>query len=242
MESCDSIKTLAHSLRLSAFESYSQYVKPGMSVEDALVELMSQECSRRNDALVKRRVRDAGLPNGKTIDTFKIVPSVPHLKKEQVDSLISCRFIENGSNVCALSGSGTGKTHLMAAVSRAAIQLGYTVRFLRVSDMLTMLSEASTEKRLGAMMKTLLKVDMLALDELGYISLSVKKSQLLFDVIAKRCEAGSSIYVTSNYEFSRWKDFIGDSVLTKALVGKLAGDAIILNMNGEDYRLASKKP
>ena len=129
----------------------------------------------------------------------------------------------------------------MAAVSREAIQLGYIVRFFRVSDMVTMLCEASTEKRLGTIMKILLKIDLLSLDELGYISLSVKKSQLLFDVIAKRSEAGNSTYVTSNYEFSKWKDFIGDPVLTKALVGKLAGDAIILNMNGEDYRIASKR-
>jgi len=236
-----SIKELAQTLRLPAFESYAECVKPGMSVEDALVELMSQECARRHEALVRRRVRDAGLPNGKTIDTFKLAPSIPHLKEEQVRSLATCRFIEDRLNVCALGGNGTGKTHLMAAVSREAIQLGYTARFLRVSDMLTMLGEASTEKRLGAMMKTLLKVDLLSLDELGYVSLSLKKAQLLFDVIAKRSEAGGSVFVTSNYEFSKWKDFTGDTVLTKALVGKLAGDSIVLNMNGEDYRLASRR-
>jgi len=237
-----SIKELAQTLRLPVFESYAECVKPGMSIEDALVELMSQECARRHEALVKRRVRDAGLPVGKTIDTFKLAPSIPHLKEEQVRSLATCQFIENKLNVCALGGSGTGKTHLMAAVSREAIQLGYTARFLRVSDMLTMLGEASTEKRLGAMMKALLKVDLLSLDELGYVSLSLKKAQLLFDVIAKRSEAGGSVFVTSNFEFSRWKQFAGDTVLTNALVGKLAGNAVILNMNGEDYRLASKKP
>jgi DNA replication protein DnaC len=241
MEFGNDIKSLAQSLKLPIFESYAKYVKQGMSVEEALIELMSQECGRRNDALVKRRVREAGLPNGKTIDTFKLLPSIPHLKKEQVDSLETCQFIKNKLNVCALGGSGTGKTHLMTAVSYEAIKLGFIVRFYRVSDMVTMLSEASTEKRLGAIMKILLKVDLLALDELGYISLNVKKAQLLFDVIAKRSEAGSSTYVTSNYEFSKWKDFIGDTVLTKALVGKLAGDAVLLNMNGEDYRIVSKR-
>jgi len=155
--------------------------------------------------------------------------------------LETCQFIKDKLNVCALGGSGTGKTHLMAAISREAIRLGHTVKFFRVSDMLTMLCEASTEKRLGAMMKTLLKVDLLSLDELGYISLNEKKAQLLFDVIAKRSEAGGSVFVTSNYEFSKWVDFTRNIVLTKALVGKLAGNAIVLNMNGEDYRLASKR-
>ena len=237
----NSVKSLAQSLRLPVFEEYADYVKPGMTIEEALVALMSEECGRRHDSLVKRRIRDAGLPNGKTIDTFKLVPSIPHLKEEQLRSLETCQFIGTSINICALGGSGTGKTHLMAAIGRAAIQMGYTVKFTRVSDMLTLLHEASTEKRLGAMMKTLLKVDLLALDELGYVSLGIKKAQLLFDVIAKRSEAGSSVFVTSNYEFSKWKEFIGDTVLTKALVGKLVGNSIVLNMNGEDYRLASRK-
>ena len=200
MEKTDSIINLAQSLRLPVFESYAKYVKPDMSIEDALIELMSEEQGQRHSAMVKRRISSAGLPNGKTVDTFKIVPSIPHLKQEQVDSLASCKFIDGKMNVCALGGSGTGKTHLMAAIGREAIQLGYTVKFIRVSDMLMSLHEAYTEKRLGAMMKSLLKIDLLELDELGYISLSVKKSQLLFDVIAKRSEAGGSTFVTSNYE------------------------------------------
>jgi len=239
MEYNSAIKSLAQTLRLPAFESYAEYVEPGMSIEGALIALMTQECERRRDCLVKKRIRDAGLPNGKTIDTFKIMPTVPHLKEEHVKSLETCQFIKNKLNVCALGGSGTGKTHLCAAVAHAAIQLGYTAKFIRVSDLLTMLCEASTEKRLGIMMKALLKLDLLALDELGYVSLSIKKANLLFDVVAKRSEAGST-FITSNYEFSKWKDFIGDPVLTKAIVGKLAGNAVILNMNGADYRLASR--
>jgi DNA replication protein DnaC len=241
MGKTDDIRNLARSLRLPVFESYDEYVKPGMPVEESLFELLSREQERRTEALAKRRIKDAGLPNGKAIDTFKLVPSIPHLKKEHIDALVSCGFIKDKMNVCALGGGGTGKTHLMAAACREAIGLGYTVKFIRVSDLLTMLHEASTEKRLGAMMKALLKVSLLALDELGYVSLTTKKAQLLFDVIAKRGEAGGSIFVTSNFEFSRWIEFLGDDVLTKALVGKLAGNAVILNMNGEDYRLASKR-
>ena len=242
MDPNNDIKNLAKTLRLPAFEAYTKYVKPGMAIEEAFIAVMTQECERRHDASVKRRLRAAGLPNGKTINTFKMMPSVPHLKEEHVQTLATCQFMKDKMNVCALGGSGTGKTHLMAAVCCEAIELGFTAKFIRVSDLLTMLTEASSEKKLGVMSNTLLKVDLLALDELGYVSLSIKKAHLLFDVIAKRGEGGSSTFVTSNYEFSKWKDFLAnDPVLTKALVGKLAGDAIILNMNGEDYRIASKR-
>ena len=81
MKNSNDIKSLAQSLKLPVFESYTEYVKPDMPIEEALIVLMSQEYERRHDALVKRRIRDAGLPNGKTIDTFKLVPSIPHLKK-----------------------------------------------------------------------------------------------------------------------------------------------------------------
>jgi len=241
MDSRDKIKNLAKSLRMPIFEAYDEHVKPGMSVEEALVLLMSQEHERRHDASVKRRVRSAGLPNGKTIDTFKLVPSIPHLKEGQLQALMTCKFIENGTNVCALGGNGTGKSHIMAAISREAVQLGYSVKYLRVSDMLTMLHEASSEKKLTAMTNSLMKVNLLSLDELGYISLNTRKAQFLFDIIAKRNQEGASIFVTSNFEFSRWGSFIADEVMVKALVGKLAGGAVILNMNGEDYRLANRK-
>jgi DNA replication protein DnaC len=241
MNNTDIIKNLAGSLKLKAFESYDKYVKPEMSIEDALIELMSLESTQRHESLVKRRIRDAGLPNGKTIDTFKLASSIPHLKQSHIDSLVSCQFIKDNMNCCALGGNGTGKTHLMAAIGREAIRQGYTVKFIRVSDLVTMLSEANMERKLGAMMKSLLKASLICLDELGYITLSTKKAQLLFDVIAKRSEVGGSVFVTSNFEFSRWKEFIGDSVMTTALVGKLAGNSVVLNMNGEDYRLASRK-
>jgi DNA replication protein DnaC len=242
MSTNDTIINLANALKLPTFGAYAEHVKPGMTIEDALVELMSLESARRHESLVKRRTVDAGLPNGKTIDTFKLVPTIPHLKQNHIDSLVSCQFIKDGMNCCALGGSGTGKTHLMAAVCREAIRQGYTVKFVRVSDLVTMLSEANMDRKLGVMMKKLLKVSLLALDELGYITLSNKKAQLLFDVIAKRSEEGASVFVTSNFEFSRWKEFVGDSVMTTALVGKLAGNSVVLNMNGEDYRIASRKP
>jgi DNA replication protein DnaC len=241
MDEQRTIAGLASALRLPVFGEYAKHTNPRLPFDENLRELMSAELSRREDASFKRRIREAGFPCGKTIDTFKYPPSLPNLKEEQILGLAECRFIGEHINICAIGGSGTGKTHAMAAIGMEAVRRGYSVKFLRVSDMITMLDEARGEKRLGAMVKSLLKCSLLLLDELGYISLTARKAQLLFDVVANRCEAGSSIFVTSNYEFSRWGQFMGDSVMTKALVGKLTGSSIILNFNGEDYRLYLKR-
>jgi DNA replication protein DnaC len=235
------VESLANELRMPVFGAYAEHIDLGRPFDENLAELMSLELARRKDASVKRRVREAGFPFGKTLGTFEFPPTLPHLRKEQLLELATCRFISEKTNVCALGGSGTGKTHAMAAIGLEAVQRGYSAKFFRLSDLITALDEAKSEKKLGAMMKALLKYDLLELDEWGYVNLSAKKAQLLFDVVAKRCEAGGSIFITSNFEFSRWPHFLGDSVMTKALVGKLTGNSVILNMNGEDYRLHSRK-
>jgi DNA replication protein DnaC len=241
MDDARTIESLAGALRLPVFRDYAKHALPGRPFDENLRELMSLELSRREDASYLRRVREAGFPCGKTLDSFKFPPSLPHLRQEQLLELAECRFIEDGVNVCSIGNSGTGKTHAMAAIGMEAVRRGYSVKFARVSDLVTMLDEAKSEKRLGSAMKTLLKYDLLECDELGYVHLPARKAQLLFDVVAKRCEAGGSIFITSNYAFSDWPQWLGDSVMTKAFVGKLTGSSVVLNMGGEDYRLYCKR-
>jgi len=241
METANSIVSVSRALKMPVFETYANYIDPNRPFDENLLELLNMEYARREALSLKRRTRDAGFPYSKPLNTFKYPPTLPNLKMDTVLSLASCKFIDDKLNVCAIGPSGTGKSHLMVAIGLEALERGYSVKFYRVSDMLTMLEEAKTEKRLHLMMKSLLKYDLIQLDELGYLNLTQKRSQLLFDVIAKRCEVGSSIYVNSNYEFSKWPQFLGDSIMTKALVGKLTGDSVILNMNGEDYRLYSRR-
>ena len=236
----DNVRDVARALKLPAFESYTDYIGADKPFDVNLLTLLQVEYERREAISLRRRIANAGFPKGTDINTFKYVRTIPDLKKETVDILATCKFIEDGANVCAIGPSGVGKTHLMAAIGREAVNRGYTAKFYRVSDMLTILDEARTEKKLGAMMKTLLKYNILLLDELGYLNLTKNKSQILFDVIAKRYETRSSIYVNSNYEFSKWPQFLGNEIMTKALVGKLTGSSFILNMNGEDYRLYVK--
>jgi DNA replication protein DnaC len=226
---------------MPVFRSYEKYIDANRPFDENLLTLLNIEFERRETASLNKRIRNAGFPFNKPLSTFNFLPNLPNLDKDAVLSLATCGFIKNKSNICAIGPTGTGKSHLMIAIGIEALNRGYTVKFIRVSDLLLMMEEAKTEKRLGVLMKSLEKCDLLELDELGYIHLSTKRSQLLFDVIAKRCETGKSVYVTSNYTFSQWPSFLGNSVLTNAMVGKLTGASIILNMNGEDYRLYIKR-
>lgn len=121
-----------------------------------------------------------------------------------------------------------------------AIRKGYSVKFRRACDLVTQLSEAQSEKRLGSMLKMLHSCQLLLLDEMGYLTMDQKSSGLLFQVLAGRYEVQSTI-VTSNLEFSKWPDFIGDPIMARALVDRLIHRSTILNMNGEGYRILDSK-
>lgn len=231
------ISKISNKLNLHAISSYKKHIKTSDSFEENLLHLLQIENELRERELKKRRIKQAGFPIQKTIDTFQFSEErLPFLKQEEVTEILSCDFIRNRTNVVAIGNSGTGKSHLMTAIAMEAIRKGYSVRFRRASDLVTQLSEAQSDKHLSSMLNSLNKCQLLVLDELGYLTLDQKSSNLLFQVLAARYEVRSTI-VTSNLEFSKWPDFIGDPIMATALVDRLVHRATILNMNGEGYRI-----
>jgi DNA replication protein DnaC len=196
----EQIANLAGQLKLPTFAAYKEFIKRDASFHENLAALLGEEDARRSNAAAQRRIKQAGFPVPKAINTFK--HRLPHLKRETVEELSACRFIAKKTNICALGPSGVGKTHLMTAIATEAIKNGYTVRFHRGNDVLVKLSEKKKKKRLGALNTALKKCDILCLDELGYVNVNARNADMLFNVVAGRHEIGST-YITSNYEFSK---------------------------------------
>jgi DNA replication protein DnaC len=229
-------------MKWTAVEQYNKHIKKDIPFEENLLLLLRLEDDRRTSESLKRRVKLAGFPIIKTLDTYEFDPArLPYLKQEQVLDIALCDFIKDRTNVCSIGNSGTGKTHLMTAIGMEAIRKGYSVRFYRACDLAMKLAEAQSEKKLSGMISALHKCQLLCLDELGYMTLDPKSTQLLFQVLAGRYEVRSTM-ITSNLEFSRWPDFIGDQVMATALVDRLVHRSTILNMNGESYRVMRRNP
>jgi len=131
----------------------------------------------------------------------------------------------------AIGPAGHGKTHTAIAVGYEAIKHGYSVRFKRAFDLVNEMSEAKSEKSLTRYIKTLNKCQLLILDEIGFLPFDSTASGLLFQIISARYETASTFYST-NYEFSKWPQFMDDEEMVKAIVSRIAHQAIILNMNG----------
>jgi DNA replication protein DnaC len=117
-----------------------------------------------------------------------------------------------------------------------ACTCGYSVRFFTAAGLVTKLTEAQNEKRLGRMLKELAKVNLLIIDELSYVSFPRHSAELLFQAISERSER-SSVIINTNLDFSRWEEIFGDHMTAAALVDRITFKSHILNMNAESYRL-----
>ena len=125
---------------------------------------------------------------------------------------------------------GTGKTHLATAIALKACQEGRRVRFFTAAELANILLEKNTKGTLNNYLGTLKKVELVVIDEIGFVPLHKDAAELLFQVI-------KSLIITSNLEFSQWNTVFGDNRLTAALVDRLIHHSHIVIFSGESYRL-----
>lgn len=128
-----------------------------------------------------------------------------------------CEFVTKAENVLLVGSSGTGKTHLATAIAVEACRHKHSVRFFTVSQLVEALLEARSERALGRLRASLKKVDLLVLDELGFVPLPASGAELLFDVVSDRYEK-ASIVITTNLPFEEWISVLASEPLTHAMV------------------------
>ena len=139
-----------------------------------------------------------------------------------------------------MGNSGTGKTHLATALGFSACCQGYKVRFFGCTALVTQLLEAREDKQLQRLLKQLEKLDLLILDELGYVPFSKAGSELLFEVVSRAYER-QSLIVTSNLPFENWTEVCGSERLTGAMLDRLTHKVHIIEANGQSYRLEQSR-
>ena len=150
--------------------------------------------------------------------------------------LARCEYIQRRENIIAVGNSGTGKTHMALGLGLAACQRGMSVGFTTAAGLVHELMEARDERRLLNLQRQLSRLNLLIIDELGFVPLSRTGAELLFEVFSQRYERGS-ILVTTNLPFDEWTEVFGSERLTGALLDRLTHHVHILEMNGESYRL-----
>lgn len=204
-----------------------------------LLQLCELELIERERKAAERRLKMARFPAHKLLDEFDF-QARPSINKPLFLQLIQGEYLDNRENILLVGPSGTGKSHLATALGMAACAQGRKVRFFRVTELITLLLEAKEERQLLRLRQQLAKLDLLILDELGYVPASKAGAELLFDIIATAYERNSLI-VTTNLPFENWTEVLGSERLTGAALDRLTHRCHILETKGESYRLQDAK-
>jgi DNA replication protein DnaC len=200
-----------------------------------LATLFEHELTERATRRIARHLAEADLPAGKTFTSFDFA-SVPSIRKAHVLALADAdAWLEQGANILIFGPSGTGKTHLAAALGAALIERGHRVQFSRTTDLVQRLQAARRDLALPATLAKLDRFDCLILDDLGYVRKDQAETAVLFEIIAERYERRSLI-ITCNQPFGEWNQIFPDPAMTVAAIDRLVHHATILELNTESYR------
>lgn len=230
------LKTLCLPTMLAECEATArQSAAEGCDHLSFLLRLCEQEAEARAERSTARRIRSACFPQMKTLDTFDFLAQ-PSLNRSAVLELGRSEFVTKRETVILVGGAGTGKTHLATALGVSACQRGKKVRFYQVSELITQMQEVRESKSLGRLLSQLSRLDVLILDEFGYVQTSPSGGELLFDVISRAYER-TSVIVTTNLPFDRWTEVFGNERLVAATLDRLTHRCHILEATGESYRL-----
>jgi DNA replication protein DnaC len=239
-----SIKECTTMLRLPYIKrNYQQIIKEAtaneLSYEDFLNIILNNEVSERNANSIQKKIRYAKFPNKFTLDDFKL----DHLSvqiKQKIKQLSTLEFINNNENIILVGNPGTGKTALSIGLGMKACLEGLSVLFISVPQLLIEISEAMSNSEYIRYKRKFEKYDLVILDELGYTSFSKDAGEILFNLLSSRNESGS-IIITSNLTMDKWNEVFKDTVLTGAIVDRLANKAHMIDMSGESYRIRQTK-
>lgn len=209
------------------------------SYEQYLQELTGCECQARQTNRINGALRKSRLPLEKTLESFDLGRLPPKLAR-QVRSLLEGSFVDRCENVLAFGKPGSGKTHLLSAISQELIRQGRRVYFSSCSLLVQELLVAKRDLKLSRTLKALGRYDAILIDDIGYVQQSREEMEVLFTLLAERYERGS-VMLTSNLPFSKWESIFKDPMTTAAAIDRLVHHSVILELNTESYRLANAK-
>lgn len=202
--------------------------------------ILQDELLIRQQRQIERRVNAAQFKEKKALDEFDFAFN-PSIQRKQIFDLATCRFIREAKDVLLVGPPGTGKSFLVQAIGRQAIQQGFVVYYRSIFDVVRDFLHDEVLSGDEKVLNRYLKPDLVIVDDMGLKSLPRKSGEILFEIIMRRYENRSTM-MTSNRPIEEWGKLLGDVPSATAILDRFLHHAEIIAITGKSYRLRKDTP
>jgi DNA replication protein DnaC len=235
----DEIDQLLRNLHLKQIaaimdEELAHAEKHHVSYSAFLARLLRAQYHHRQETALAWRLKQARLPEAWTIESFPFKRQ-PGVNAKQLRTLAELEFVAKAENIVLLGPTGVGKTGLASGLLLKAIQNGYRARFIRAQDLFDEMYASLADRSTRQLLNTLIRIDCLLIDELGYVNLRPEQTNIFFKLMEERYRRKPTI-ITSNLDYPEWQTFLGNKALVEALLSRLRHQCHTIRIDGPSLR------
>lgn len=208
--------------------------KDDVSYTEFLTRLMRAQWHARQEQALEWRIRNANLPERWSLDTFPFAKQ-PGVNRKQIRAFAELDFIAKKENIIFIGPTAVGKSGLASGILLKAIQNGYRCQFVKAQDLFDDMYASLADRSTRQLLKRLARLDVLLIDELGYLNLKPEQSNIFFKLMEERYNRRPSI-ITSNLDYDEWPNFLGNRPMVEALLSRLRHYCHTVRINGPVLR------
>lgn len=208
--------------------------KQDASYSEFVTRLLRAQWYTRQETALAWRIRRANLPERWSLETFPFARQ-PGVQRKQIHTLAELEFIPKAENIILVGPTGVGKTGLASGLLLKALENGYRGQFIRAQDLFDEMYASLADRSTRQLLKRLARLDVLLIDELGYLNLKPEQSNIFFKLMEERYHRRSTL-ITTNLEYDEWHNFLGNRAMVDALLSRLRHYCHTVRIKGPSLR------